>query len=116
MKRFAFKKEERLNKHWEFGRVRREGKSYKGTFAVLYVLPAQQGENRIGFSVGSQVGGAVKRNRVKRLFREAYRLNKNKLARGINLLLVVRKKPLELNFRRAEKELLNLFKKAGVEK
>ena len=114
MKKFGFRKKERLSKQGEFERVRREGKSYRGTFTALYVLSVPGGENRIGFSVGKKAGGAVRRNRLKRLFREAYRLNKDRLVKGMDLLLVIRGKSGELNFEGAEKELLSLLKRAGV--
>jgi ribonuclease P protein component len=47
---------------------------------------------RLGLSVSRKIGGAVERNRWKRLLREAFRLNRRQLPRGIDLVVVVRKR------------------------
>lgn len=68
------RKRRRLSRSGEFERVYREGKSHAGRQLVLYAFP-RTGEDdgpRLGVSVGRRVGGAVERNRVKRMLREAF--------------------------------------------
>ncbi len=57
----------------DFQRVRKLGRSWAHPFAVVCVLPNDLPHNRYGFSVSKRLGGAVVRNRVKRLLREAVR-------------------------------------------
>jgi ribonuclease P protein component len=45
---------------------------------------------RVGFSVSRKVGGAVQRNRLRRLYREAYRLTRSELPVGLDLILIPR--------------------------
>jgi len=47
---------------------------------TIFTLPNELGHCRIGLSVGSRVGNAVARNRIKRLVREAFRLEQHELA------------------------------------
>ncbi|MFN3467920.1 MAG: ribonuclease P protein component, partial [Candidatus Brocadiales bacterium] len=71
-----FPKEERLRKRRDIDRVFKEGKAFKGAVFNAYVLGNSLGHPRIGIVVGRKFGGAVQRNRFRRLLRESYRLNK----------------------------------------
>lgn len=114
MSRYNFGKNEHLRKRLEFKKVYSRGKAYANRFAVLYVWPNGLERRRVGLSVGKKVGSAVKRNRVKRLFREVYRLNKTKLIEGIDMVLIAKKEALGLGFQQMEEALMNLFRKAKV--
>jgi ribonuclease P protein component len=63
----------RLTRSADFERVYRQGRSHGTRSLVVYAFPrAREGEARLGVSVSRKVGGAVDRNRVKRLVREAF--------------------------------------------
>ncbi len=63
----------RLRSSSDFARVLREGQAVAAPGLVLYHVPRDAQESRFGFSVTRRLGGAVVRNRVKRLLREACR-------------------------------------------
>jgi ribonuclease P protein component len=71
------RKRRRLSRSGDFQRVYREGSSRANRYLVLYRFPRGEGDRpdegpRLGVSVGRKVGGAVQRNRVKRVLREAF--------------------------------------------
>ena len=82
----------RLSRSGEFERVYREGRSHASRYLVVYAFPRDGGEEspRLGVSVGRKLGGAVERNRVKRMLREAFWAAADELPDGYDFVIVAR--------------------------
>ena len=63
----------RLRQGWQFRDVYQSGKSFHGSLMTLVSLAKPDEHGRFAFVASRKVGGAVQRNRAKRLLREAYR-------------------------------------------
>jgi len=83
---------------------------------AVYVRPNRLGQNRLGLTVGTKVGKAVCRNRVRRLLRESYRLQEDKLKTGLDLVVVARVRAGHATFWQIDAALKNLFHKLGLYK
>jgi ribonuclease P protein component len=91
----------RLSRSAEFERVYRQGRSVGNRFLVLYAFPRADGVGasdgpRLGLSVSRKVGGAVDRNRVKRLLREAFAVEAERVPGDHDVVLVARPEAREL--------------------
>ncbi|MEA2391258.1 MAG: ribonuclease protein component [Solirubrobacteraceae bacterium] len=87
----------RLSRSAEFERVYRQGRSHANRHLVVHVFPrGDDAPPRLGLSVSRKVGGAVERNRVKRLLREAFDLEVATLPVGCDLVVVARPDVREL--------------------
>jgi ribonuclease P protein component len=111
----------RLSRSAEFERVYRQGRSVANRHLVLYSFPNDSVDRpRLGLSVSRKVGGAVERNHVKRLLREAFAGVEDQLEAGNDVVVVARPEAREL----AEREglegidgaLEELIERAGLRK
>lgn len=71
----------------------REGRSHASRHLVVYAFPRSEGDDadpRLGVSVGRKLGGAVERNRMKRLLREAFWANAESLREAHDFVIVAR--------------------------
>jgi ribonuclease P protein component len=86
------RKRRRLSRSGEFERVYREGRSHASRHLVVYAFPRpeDEGEPRLGISVGRRLGSAVERNRIKRLLREAFWASADDVAPGHDFVIVAR--------------------------
>ena len=89
-KRYGFPKEARLKLKREFDQVFSRGTKGVSDALVIYVLGNGMARNRIGLAVGRKLGKAVRRNRIRRLIKEAFRLENPTLPQGFDLVCIPR--------------------------
>jgi len=104
----------RLTQSTDFKRVRRGGRSYAHPLFVLVVMPAEGQSTRIGVTAGRSLGGAVQRNRAKRLIREAIRPYLPRLQPGWKFIIIARLPILTTRFAEIRTSLYQLLVKADI--
>jgi ribonuclease P protein component len=101
-----------LQKNKDFGRIYRYSKYYVGKHIILYSNQNNLNLNRLGITASKRTGKSVKRNRLRKLVRENYRLFENDLKVGYDIVFVVRKNDFLPSFKEIKKVLQvlsNLF-------
>ena len=97
-----------------FRRLYTKGKSAATGLLPVYVRPNRQGRNRLGLTVGTKVGKAVRRNKVRRRIREAYRIHEETMTTGWDIVVVARVRSAFASYAELERDLLRLLDKLGV--
>ena len=87
---------------------------YANSYLVLYARKNRTGGNRVGITVSKKLGHAVVRNRIRRRFREVYRLNEEKFLPGWDIVVVARSRAVDAPFAALEKGYLDLAMRAGI--
>jgi ribonuclease P protein component len=81
---------------------------------VLCVLRNNLGYSRFGFSASKRVGGAVVRNRARRLMREATRLRQAMIADGWDMVIIARQPMREADFHQVDRAVEQLLRRARL--
>ncbi len=100
-----------LRKDEDFRRVYRQKNSMANRLLIIYIGKNNLGYSRAGFTVTKKIGKSVVRNKVKRRMRESYRLNKDKIINGYDLIFIARTRCSEANYREIESAMLHLLRK-----
>lgn len=87
-KQFGLPREERVRRSSELDRIFREGRRLSERFIYVRYMPNGLGITRMAVAVPGKFGKAVRRNRAKRLFREAFRLHKHEMPRGLDIVFL----------------------------
>lgn len=90
MKRFGLPKDSLLRKSREFAQVYRKGRRQPGPGFSLVFLANDLAGSRLGISVHRLIRGAVRRNRIKRMFREVFRLHRDIFPQSCDIVVTVR--------------------------
>jgi len=108
MNKFSFTKRERLLKRGDFVNLNRLGKRQNTTHFTVIYRRNDLGINRLGITASKKIGKSVKRNRVKRLIREFFRLNKYHFPQGYDLVIIPYKGADGLIYSELQEELGNI--------
>lgn len=102
----------KLNK--DFKRLYYRGRSAVGASVVVYAIPNRRGINRLGLTCGKSIGKAVRRNRVKRLMRESYRLLEDNIKKGYDIVIVARTRAVNCKYIHISNDFKNAIKKLDL--
>ncbi len=91
--RFGLPRAARLRTQREFRHVYRRGDRRRGDNLIVVGARRRQAGCRLGLSVSKAHGPAVRRNKIKRIFREAFRLERPSLVGNFDLILIPQAKP-----------------------
>ncbi len=88
MGRFRLRKEDRIRRPSEYRRVMREGARYRTPHFHVRMLKNPLGVTRLGIAIGKKAGKACARNRIKRRLREYFRLSRDKMPPGTDMVFI----------------------------
>jgi ribonuclease P protein component len=115
----ALRATSRLKTQRHFRAVYARGRRASGAWMTVVALAHRPGAGRpapdnvrVGLSVSKDHGGAVRRNKLKRLLREAFRLERNGLPRGVDLVLIPKQRPDDFPLAALRDELVSLVRRA----
>ncbi|HEY4599841.1 MAG TPA: ribonuclease P protein component [Cerasibacillus sp.] len=106
------KKQYRVKDNRDFQHIFKHGKSFANRQLVLYYLEKpDQTHFRVGLSVGTKIGNAVKRNQIKRYLRQAFHELENDIQDTYDMIVIARQPTKNMEFHEIKKSLLHLLRK-----
>lgn len=97
-----------IKENYEFRRIYQRGTSAVSGSMVVYCRKNKLGRNRLGITASTKIGEAVTRNRARRRLREVYRLNRDKLREGWDIILVARGRTAAVSWKELNDTFLRL--------
>ena len=106
---FGFAKKERINHPQDFRRVMKLGKRLQSKNFILFIQGNKAEVSRLGMVVKKEIGPATYRNRIKRYFREFFRLHKHDILGSLDMIILAKKGCALNRYGEAEEELRRLL-------
>lgn len=103
-----------LKNNYEFRRLYAKGKSVASAYTVVYCRKNKGLINKLGLTVSTKLGKAVRRNRIRRRYKEIYRLNEDKFIPGYDIVVVARSKSAGATYQELEVDFMTLMKWLGL--
>lgn len=107
----SFKKADRILKRNEFVQLSQSGRKLQNKYFIVLYAPGQFDRCRLGITVTKKVGKAVSRNRIKRLIREYFRLNRHLLSGYWDINVIAKKEAANLSSDKIFDSLCILFER-----
>jgi ribonuclease P protein component len=111
LKKYGFTKSDRILKHSGFLNLNRSGKTVWGHFFMVVYTHNRHEKSRVGITVSKRVGNAVARNRLKRIIREIFRVNRGLIHGHWDLNVIVKKGAADLSHQEVSLALTQVFAK-----
>jgi len=111
---FSFTRADKILKRYEFLHLSKSGKKIQNRYFIALFCPGKSEQSRLGITVTKKIGNAVTRNRIKRLCREYFRLNKQKIPAGWDINIIAKKEAVNLSGSRSFLFLQEIFGKIPV--
>ena len=104
-----FRPEERIRRRAEFKQVYERGVRIHSRYSTVFILSNEREVGRLGIAATRKLGGAVQRNRAKRLIREVFR--RNKIANGFDVVIIPKRDLLDASLSTLETDYRNLLER-----
>jgi len=102
---FSFPKSARVLNRADYVNINRSGRRIHSRHFTIILKPNGLGITRLGFMISKKTGNAVKRNRVKRLIRELFRLNTSRFPQGYDIVIAAKRGASDLDLRKIKAEI-----------
>jgi ribonuclease P protein component len=111
LKKQTFTKADRLRKRPEFVHLSKTGRRVQNAHFIILFATGHHQRSRLGVTVTKRVGNAVTRNRIKRLFREFFRLNRDCVGEYLDINIIAKKEAAGLTSAETFAQIERLLKK-----
>ena len=108
---FSFTKADRILKRNEFIQLSKFGRKLQTECFIAYYAPGRFERSRLGVTVTRKYGRAVKRNRMKRLIREYFRLNRHLILGEWDINIIAKQEAADLSSEKIFGSLQNIFER-----
>ena len=107
--RFYFTKADRILNRGEYLALSKSGEKVQNTEFIAYFMPARHSHSRLGVTVTKKVGQAVERNRIKRIVREFFRINRHCLSGRWDINIIAKRQSAGIRSEKAFRSLQKIF-------